>query len=480
MKTPVKPKNRPAGNIVLFALVFGAIGLVMLGGLVTWGTGVIKVNYARSNGETAFQIAEAGVNYYRWHLAHAATDYQDGTGQSGPYLHEYRDKDNNLIGYYSLAITPPPAGSTKVIIVATGYTAANPNQKRKIKAQFAIPSLAKYAVVADAAMRFGAGTNIYGTVHSNNGIRFDGVAYNIVTSAKTSYYDPDHSGGQEFGVHTHATPIDPLPPAAVPSRPDIFKAGRQFPLPAVDFAGISLNLSDIKSQAQANGVYYASSGTQGYHLVLKSNNTFDIYKVISLISPPSGCSASWQAQWGTWSIGTSPSAQSFLGNFANPANGLIFIEDNLWIDGQIGAARLTIVSARFPDNPNTNTSITINKNLLYSAYDGSSTLGLIAQNNINVGLYSDNILQIDAAMIAQNGRVGRFYYNSYCGSNYVRSTITINGMIATRYRYGFAYTDNTGYTNRNINYDANLLYNPPPSFPLASSQYSLISWQEIK
>ncbi len=34
-------------------------------------------NY-KHNREMAFQIAEAGVNYYRWHLAHNKTDYKDG------------------------------------------------------------------------------------------------------------------------------------------------------------------------------------------------------------------------------------------------------------------------------------------------------------------------------------------------------------------------------------------------------------------
>ena len=38
-------------------------------------------------------------------------------------------------------------------------------------------------------------------------------------------------------------------------------------------------------------------------------------------------------------------------------------------------------------------------------------------------------------------------------------------------QYGFAYTGGTGYQIRNLNYDANLLYSPPPYFPLSGSQY---------
>ena len=111
-------------------------------------------------------------------------------------------------------------------------------------------------------------------------------------------------------------------------------------------------------------------------------------------------------------------------------------------------------------------------------------IALIAQNNFNVGMWSEDDLRIDAALIAQNGRVGRYYYDSDCksgGTNYYdRAVLTLFGMIATNQRYGFAYTNGTGYNIRNITYDTNLLYGPPPSFPLTSSQYQTISWQEVQ
>lgn len=477
---PGLPHVQPRGSIVMFSLIFGTIGIIIIGGLVSWGVGSAKLSQAKLNSEMAFQIAEAGVNYYRWHLAHNPNDYQDGSGQPGPYLHEFRDKDNSLIGYYSLDIIPPPVGSTIVTITSTGYTVENPNHQREVRIQLAIPSLARYAVAANADMRFGEGTVIYGPVHSNGGIRFDGLAYNVVTSAKSQYNDPDHSGGDEFGVHTHVSPTDPLPPAAVPNRTDVFVAGRQFPLPAVDFVGISGDLAQMKTDAQAQGRYFAASGSLGYRVLFQNNDTFSLYRINSLRNPPSSCSNEQsQTGWGTWSIGTSGGAQTLLGTYNNPANGIIFVEDHIWVEGQISSARITVASARFPENPSTHTSITVNNNLLYTTYDGQDVIALIAQNNINVGLYSANTLQIDAALIAKNGRTGRYYYESACGSNYIRSTITLNGMIATNQRYGFAYTDGTGYQTRNINYDANLLYGPPPSFPLTSDQYTLISWEEV-
>jgi hypothetical protein len=63
---------------------------------------------------------------------------------------------------------------------------------------------------------------------------------------------------------------------------------------------------------------------------------------------------------------------------------------------------------------------------------------------------------------------------------YKRTALTLYGMIATAVRYGFAYSDGTGYATRNINYDGNLLYGPPPSFPQATTQYQVISWQQLQ
>lgn len=179
-----------------------------------------------------------------------------------------------------------------------------------------------------------------------------------------------------------------------------------------------------------------------------------------------------------------------IANYANPTNGIIFLEDHVWVDGIINTARLTIAAGRFPDNVTTRRSITVNNNLLYTNYDGRDVIALIAQDNINVGMVSADTLRIDAALMAQNGRAGRYYYEpnenfpagggqTRCSPYHARSTLTLYGMIGTAQRYGFAYTDGTGYDIRNISYDANLLYGPPPSFPLTSDQYSTVFWQEV-
>lgn len=462
-------KNKKSGYILIQVIVFSAIVVYLLGALMGWAVINIKASKQSSDQEQARQIAEAGIDYYRWHLAHAPTDFYDGTGISAPYTHNFEDKNGNIIGNFTLNITPPTLGSTLVTIESTGKVNADPNISKKIKVELAKPSIAKYAVVANDNMRFGAGTEVFGPIHSNGGIFFDGIAHNIVSSGVASYTDPD-TKHTEFGVHTSISPADPWPPADVPDRPDIFQTGRQFPSPAVDFSGITADLAQMKTAAQADGFWQAGSGSNryGYHIILKTDHTFDLRKIKTLIPDCSNTA---------WSIETEDSTI----NYPMPENGLIFLEDNVWVSGQINGDRLTIIAAVLPDAVATRKNITINNDLLYSHYDGTDVIGLIAQNNINVGLISEDNLKIDAALIAQKGRVGRYYYSATCSPTYYkRQTLTLSGMIGTYLRYGFAYTGGFGYQNRNLNYDANLLYAPPPSFPLTSDQYITLSWEEIK
>lgn len=502
--------NFKKGSLLVTTLVFASIATIIISGVVTYLAVLIKTSSYISAREQAFHAAESGIDYYRWHLAHAPSDFQDGTGRAGPYTHILNDKDGNPKGIFELTITPPSVGSTLVTIKSVGRIYASSSPSRSITTKLAVPSFAKYAVVANDDMRFGEGTEVFGPIHSNGGIRFDGLAHNIISSSLSNYNDPDHTGSNEFSVHTHVnTPPSSgvnssfrsaeAPPSALATRADVFIAGRLFPVATVDFNGITADLSKMKADASTTtgaGKYFSPSGAQGYYIVLKTNDTFDVYKVTALTAPASSCTnVLSQTGWGTWSIKTKvhpvTGAVNSPQNFPLPANGIIFVEDHLWVDGQINTARVTLAAGSFPDSPTQRKSITVNNDLLYTNYDGTDVLALIAQHNINIGMVSDTDLRIDGALIAQNGRVGRFYYDpndnwpsgggtARCSPYHTRTLVTLYGMIGTNIRYGFAYTDNTGYSTRTLIYDPNLLYGPPPSFPLTSDQYQTIFWEENK
>src|SRR3989344_8323925 len=230
-------KTFSKGLILLNVLLFGVIAIIVTTALINWATTMLRSSKQLGHREQAFQIAEAGIDYYRWHLAHAQNDYTDGiaTTTNGPFLHDFKDKDGNIVGQFSLTITPPSTGSTIVIIKSKGAVVEDPLVSRTIQTTLGIPSLAKYSVVANDVMRFGDGTEVFGPIHSNNGVRFDGLAHNIVTSAKDKYIDPDNPGAYRFGVYTTVGADDPSPPAIVPNRPDVFMAGGGISPPAFDF-----------------------------------------------------------------------------------------------------------------------------------------------------------------------------------------------------------------------------------------------------
>jgi len=130
-------------------------------------------------------------------------------------------------------------------------------------------------------------------------------------------------------------------------------------------------------------------------------------------------------------------------------------------------------------NASTYKNIIVNNNLTYTNFDGTDSIGLIAQGNFIVGLNSADNLTIDGAVAAQNGGTIRYYYDTNnCGANAAQNTLKTYGMFASN-NQGYFYYGGSGYAHQPATYDANLLYGPPPSFPLTSSFYSTLSWQEV-
>jgi len=507
-KNSIKNKK---GSAIAYALIVMAAVAVILTSMLRYISSQMIFSSSRVAKEESFQISEAGIYFYRWYLAHRISGrtaqqikdfWQSGNpyGVGTPYEAEYSDPEGGAIGKYKIEVQPPDPNSTIVIVKSTGWTYKTPGLKRIIQVRFRRPSWSEYAVLADDNMRFGQGTQIYGKIHSNYGIRFDGVAHNVVSSSLYSYDDPDHSGGAEFGVHTHINPVDPVNPVSPtppPARQDVFEAGRQLPLPTINFNGILSDLSYMKSEAQAGrGKYFDNTGS-GRKIILKTNGTYDICTVNSYDATSksitdysgviTGATKNHGAANGSVCVTSSCCAASAcadlsgsgngkcvsLTNYGIVTNGIIFIEDNIWLEGTINNKKITVVAANLIGGPAADAYIGFN-NLLYTNFDGKDIVGLIGQNNVSVVRESQNMLTIDAALLAQSGRVGRDYYSS----SYNKNTITVNGSIATKLRYGFAYTDGTGYTNRILNFDNNLLYYPPPYFP-TGTEYYIDLWDEL-
>lgn len=474
-------------------VIMAAVSILLLS-IVSFIASQIRNASHEEASEQAFQVAESGIHFYKWYLAHEtdgrnAQQIQDfWTGGSAygvdtPYETEYVDPSGNPVGRFRVTVTPPDPGSTIAWAESEGWTYRYPDVVRTVRVRFRRPSWSENAVLANNFVRFGEGTEVYGKIHVNQGARFDGLAHNVVSSAVADVDDPDHSGGNEFGVHTHVNPPpgsgtndtfrpDEAPPNAVPVRTDIFEAGRDFPVTSADFAGVLGDLNLMKSEAQGgNGVYFDGSGN-GRRIILNDDGTFDMCIVRNIDSGDNVTRYYRLSGWGT----CTSCGGTCMASYDIPEDGIIFVEHDVWLSGQVDGERVTVASARL-SGWGGNTSVYIPNDLRYTNYDGSDIIGVIGQQDISIPMGSENDLRIDAALLAQEGRVGRPNY----GSSDHKDVITVFGAMATYQRYGFAWTNgflDWGYDTRNLYYDNNLLYTPPPYFP-TGTQYSVDLWEEI-
>ena len=149
--------NKQSGFSLLLVILTGTIMIASFGGLATLQIYQQRLYKQQAAKEQALYAAEAGINYYVWHLAHDQTDYYDGTGSDptppdppyGPYEHSYLAPSSGIQSYFSLEIIPPTTGSTIVTIKSTGWLDEYPNIKRDITVQYGIPSLATYSLLTN-------------------------------------------------------------------------------------------------------------------------------------------------------------------------------------------------------------------------------------------------------------------------------------------------------------------------------------------
>ena len=250
-------------------------------GLLAYATMELRVTRSTVAREQAFQIAEAGADYYQWHLAYFPADFWDGNASTtpGPYIHNYVDAaTGQTIGQFKLTITPPPVGSTIVAISSTGWVLADTMTTRTVTVRYGVPSLAQYAFLANNSVWVGAGESVTGQYFSNGGIHFDGTGNAPITSAENSYTCAFADG---------CSP-DATMPGIWGSAPASTQSFWQFPAPNIDFSSITANLATMKSSAQSGGIYLPPSNAQGYSLVFMPNGTVSIYKVTSLLSSRQG------------------------------------------------------------------------------------------------------------------------------------------------------------------------------------------------
>lgn len=448
-------KNRK-GSFLLSVVVFGSVTfMIIVSGIASYALFEHKASNRKQARDMSFHIAEAGIEYYRWHLAHNPNDFTDGTGEVGPYIHDFEDKNGNIIGTFSLDITPPLDGSTIVTVQSTGWLNHEPNIRRTIQVRLGFPSFADYTYLSNANMWFGGTADVHGKIHSNGGIRFDGTTDSWVYSAEETY---DYSGSAADGVWGAGGPQEFW----------------QFPVPAVDFFGVTADMATIRDGADENGIRIASSGDEGWHLVF-DGDSFDQYRVTSR-----DCYYGNGFWWWGWWYGDVECfdirTEQFVATQNIPANGMLFVEDHVWVEGVVDG-RVTVAAAR-ADLQEPYKNIMVTGNLTYHEHGSDDVVGLISQADVIIPYEVQDDMIIEAAMLSQFGTLYRPYYDDN-----TRNSLSIFGSQISYDSGGWAYVSGgniiSGFLTRNHSYDGNLRYFPPPGFPVGDT-YDVISWEEIE
>ena len=504
--------------------------MVALGIIITAALSVIYLNLGNAvrnnSSQLAFNIADAGINYYLWHLNHDSSDFKDGNssatlissgkynGYYGPFTHAYKDDNSKIVGNYTLYIKPKTKGSTIGDVISIGRT-QDGKSVRTIQADIGAPSYATYGLATAGMVWFGNNEASDGKIHSNVGIRMDGASNSEVTSARATYVPSSSLGGNGSTVrpgvwcNTSVTSPDNCNTRS--------KADWSYPVPVLDFAAIVGNRCDLKkiafesnasTQGYATGptacsnvpdirtpAYiprYSSSGafsdTRGYLIELNSNATYNLSKVTAENYSYSNATSY------TSPYTSALTRTSIANNIPLPSDGVIFVEDNLWIrsNPEFGG-RVTIVASRQADS--NVAKITAADDIAYTTKSGQDVLGLISEGSFIIAPYappkpnassSEFPFKIHAAIIA--GGDVRFPA-SYLSRSVTEWTTSNKSM---EYFGSIGMTDSdgvwtwsvssgsstiAGFQYNTTSYDYNLLYAPPPQFPITDT-YNILNWRE--
>jgi len=470
------------GIITTYVLVFGAIFLILLSGLLGFILMQLKQSNQRAAWNESLHVAEAGISYYQWCLNNGAED-------NCLTEKEYTDSVGNPVGTFSLDITASVScGETNErIITSTGWTSKYPNLQRTIQVIYARESVAKYAYLLNDNVWAGSDREIRGPYHSNGGIRMDGENQSLVTSAKEDWICT-----ASFGCSSCPTDDGCWLDSGNCVCPGVFTTTQnsnptlfEFPVSSFDFAGITIDLAEIKTITQPYPqqfywppVTQLDSQGDGYHLKFLNNGTFEIWIITDLQrtwSCHSPCDSGDDYYYDYFII---TSEYQYGGAIAIDSDcALIFIEDNLWVEGEV-KGKVTVAAADLI-SPTRDVDVVLPDDINYTTLNGSDGLAVVSERNVLISPASPDQVELRGIFVAQKGYFGRNYY-----SDNIRDKLEIYGSIISNGRVGTQWTSGghivSGYLKRENYFDADLVYRPPYFVPYTSPDFKIINWEEIE
>jgi Tfp pilus assembly protein PilX len=472
-------KNRKSkGAITTYVLILGVIILLLLSGLLGFILLQLRQTAQKIAWTEAFEVAEAGIDYYRWCLNNEV----EGSCQKERGL---EDLSGNSMGTSTLDITSVISCGTVSTreITSLGQTEDFPEIKRRIKTLYAKESVASYAYLLNDNVWAGSDREIRGLYHSNGGIRMDGENQSLVTSAKEEWVCTDSFGcspcptSNGCRIEGSQCICPGVFTTTENSQPDLF----DYPIPPFDFEGITVDLAKIKDLTDnyPQQYYWPSVSDldpegEGYHVKFLNDGTFEVWIITDLAA-----TYAYSLEEG-WHYDYFVIEGEYLYTDSitiDPTCSLIFVEDNLWVEGEV-KGKVTIASANLID-PNEDTDVVLPGDINYTSLDGTDGLGVLAERNILISPNSPNQMELRGIFIAQNGHFGR---NHYSGS--IKEKLEIYGSIVSNGRVGTKWTSGghivSGYLKRENYNDPDLIYAPPPSVPSVSSEFKIVNWEELE
>lgn len=451
--------KKQLGGVFIYVLVFTTVFVTVGAGVLNLIRIINRTAQKEQNLKRAFNIAEAGINYYKWRLAHLPGD----SGGAGTY--DYKDPLGSDIGKFKLEVTPPSGGSTIITVKSTGTLNNDIATWGQVEAKFGKRAFSDYAFLSNTDAWFGEGEEVSGKMHTNGGIRMDGESDSTIDSSRETY--------RCYPYHGCTSPYQIKPGVwGSGENPALWRFPPTYQIAPFDFNKISIDLGNMKTLAQDQEKYIGPSGAWGWHIKFNLGGTFSLYKVTQVYAYYGYDNTDgWKIRY--LDIRT----QAASGTYNIPTSGIIFVEDTAWVSGELDQ-RVTLAAANLTGT-GSDKSIVIHNNITYKEKNGSAVLGLIAQKDVLLPKKAPDKLEIDAALLAQKGHVYYYYFTSN-----IKSLIELYGTIITNTVWTWSWVSGgdtivSGYRKTETTYDNYLTFAPPPHFP-TRDEYEMISWREIK
>ncbi len=480
--------------ILTYILVFGSVFLVLLTALLGFILSQLKQTKHELAYEQSLHIAEAGLNRYKWYLLHREQELFGGVeigcppsdcASCAPCEYEFSLPGIGVIGKYQLDVVEERACgiTTSIQVTSTGWTNQFPDADRIIRVRYIKPTVAEYSYILNHNVWAGDDRVIMGPYHSNGGIRMDGQNNSFVSSEQEQWVCTDSFGcsscPQECsyswsqgclcsGVFTTAN-----------GNENLFRIG----VAHFDFEGITIDLGTIKGltkpppAGQGKGLYLPPSNAYGYHVIINQRQ-LSVRKV-ERVSRVYAYDTDLGYFWEDSIIDREGSAVNYNLNDC----GLVFIEDNIWLQGTV-SGKITMAVADLI-SPSVTRNIWLKDNITYLNPDNADSLVVIGQNNVLISPDSPNYLDLQGVFVAQTGHFGRNYYSPYSYPSYAKKeqlnifgSIVSNGRVGTKWTSGSVWV--SGYKERQNIYDPTMSFNPPPFLPSISEEFSYKKWEEIQ